>query len=154
MNDDKPPQFWTKTVVNGVNCLVPADDATADWLKKRKIGADVALEVEGVRNIKQLKLYWVVCALVAENHEELEDRVAVSDTLKLLSGLVHVWEITLPSGERCFLRKARSVAIAAMKEDEFEAYMNRAFETIETALLPGVDIEAMRKEAYLRAGYV
>jgi hypothetical protein len=145
-------QHWRKANINGVACLVPCDEETEAWLKRRKTDSVVAMNPDHVRNAERSAIYWVVCSLVAENHEELRDREAVSDTLKTLAGLVHVWSLTLPDGEKCFLKKPRSISFAKMREDEFEFFIEKAFGLIESHLLPGVDIEELRKEAYIRSG--
>lgn len=146
------PQHWRKAVVSGVACLVPSDEGTDAWLKRRKIGAAVAMNPDHVRNAERSALYWVICSIVADTHSELTTREEVSDAIKLLSGHVHISTVTMPDGERVFLRRPRSIAFAKMEEPEFESYLERALRVIETQLLPGCDIEELRKDAYLRAG--
>jgi hypothetical protein len=146
------PQNWRVANVNGVKCIVPTDDETTAWLQKRKLGSVVSMRVDQVRNAERNALYWCVCTLIAENHPTISDREQASDTLKLLTGLVHVWSVTLPDGEVVYMRRPRSISFAQMPEDEFERFMSAAFACVETSLLPGVDLEELRKEAYLRAG--
>lgn len=110
------------------------------------------MKPEHVRNAERSALYWVTCSIVAENHAELVDRVQVSDTIKQLAGLVNVWSVTLPSGEKCFWSKPRSIAFQKMREAEFSDFLEKAFRIIETELLPGVSVESLRKEAFLRSG--
>ena len=148
------PQHWRKAIVSGVACLVPTDEASETWLKRRKIGEAVAMQPDHVRNAARSALYWTVCAIVAETHPQLKSREEVSDTLKLLAGLVQVWTVELASGEKCFLRKPKSISFASMSEDEFEAYMQSAFDLIERDLLPGCDLDELRRDSLLRSGNV
>ncbi len=146
------PQHWRAAIVNGVRCLVPTDEATEAWLKRRKVGEAVAMKPDHIRNAERSALYWATCATVAENHAELTDRVQVSDTLKQLAGLVNVWSVTLPDGEKCFWAKPRSIAFQKMTEEEFVPFMEKSFRLIESHLWPGVDVDELRKEAFLRSG--
>jgi hypothetical protein len=134
--------------------LVPADDETSEWIAKRKQGEAVAMSAEQVRNAERSALYWVLCSLVAKNHATLKTREQVSDTLKLLCGLVETWSVTLETGERCFWAKPRSISFASMSEGEFEKYFEASLDMIAEQLLPGVDVEELRKEAYLAAGSI
>lgn len=149
----RAPQYWHKANVNGVACLVPGDEETEAWLKRRKFGDAVAMNPDHVRNAKQSKYYWVVCGIVAENHAELKDKDSVSDALQNLAGDVDVIMFTLPGGERIFQSRLRSLAFQSMKDEHFEAYMTRAFEIIESELLPGIDLEELRMEAVIRSGF-
>lgn len=148
----EPPQHWKKTVINGIPCLVPAEEWTDEWLSKVKVGTTIALSIGHIRNAARSALYWVVCGLVAKNHPELNHREKVSDTLKQLAGLVSVWSVTLPGGEKVYWAKPKSIAFANMTEDRFQEFMESAFRLIETELWPGVDLEALRQEANARAG--
>lgn len=131
--------------------LYPADDDAFDWLRRRKAASTVLIEPIQVRNVDRLKLYFVLCGLVAENHGELTSKDAVDEAIRNLAGLVHVFSCTLPNGETLLMKRAKSIALASMQEVEFERFLDRVVDIISTYLLPGVDIEEMRKEAYVRA---
>lgn len=131
--------------------LYPADDDAAEWLRRRRAASLVLIEPVQVRNVDRLKVYWVMCGIVAGMHPELTSKLAVDQAIKMRSGLVEVFSFTLPDGERVFMQRAGSIAIANMKEYEFEAYLNQVADIIARDLLPGVDVEELRKEAYLRA---
>lgn len=149
----RAPQYWHKANVNGVACLVPGDEETEAWLKRRKFGDAVALNPDHVRNAKQSKYYWCVMGIVAENHAELKDKDSASDAIQHLAGDVDVIRYTLQSGERIFQARPRSLSFQSMKDEHFEAYMQKAFEIIEAELLPGIDLEELRKEAVIRSGF-
>lgn len=146
------PQHWRKAIIDGKPCLVPADDVTREWLQGRAAGAGVALTVDHVRNAERSALYWVLCGIVAENSAEKMDREAASDTIKIMTGHVRAWSATIEGGSRAFFKAPRSISFASMKEDAFEVFFDRALEVIATELLPGVDVEELRREAYLNAG--
>lgn len=145
------PLHFRKTLINGVPALVPTDDAATDWLRKRKINDAVAMSADQVRNAERSALYWVLCGLVAENSEEIASKQAASAVIQILTGCVHIASY-MDGGKQRFIQYPKSLAFANMGEDEFEIFFNLALEAISTVLLPGVDIEELRKEAYLRSG--
>lgn len=135
------------------NSLVPVlwDDATP-WLARQKQGAPLIIEPLMIRNAERAALYHVVCGIVAENHEELTTKHQVDEALRHLAGHFEVVAWTPPNGKRMFIQRVKSIAFTKMKEYEFELFMNRAFELIQSQLLPGVDIDVLRKEAFVRSG--
>lgn len=132
--------------------LEPVEDDTEKWLRRRKQGDAVVMKAVTVRNAERLALYWVLAGIVAENHEELTHKDAVDEALKIFGGHFEVFAVTLPGGRRQFIQRAKSIAIENMEEPEFEAYFERALEIIHSVLLPGIDVDALRKEAYARSG--
>ncbi len=144
---------FAKDVIGGRSVLVANDVEAAEWMSKRKPGQIVAMDPVQVRNAKRSALYRVICRIVADNHPDLTDGEAVSDAIKLLTGCFNVVAFDTPGG-RIFWRKPKSLSFANMKEDDFEAYFDRAMQAISEVLLPGCDIDAMRKDAYLASGYI
>ena len=145
------PLHFRKALVNGVPCLVSTDDEAAAWLRRQKIGAAVAMSADQVRNAERSALFWCLCSLVAENHTELKSREEVKAAICILAGLTDVTAFETSAG-RVIMRQPRSIAFANMGEDEFQAFFERALDVIEAELLPGVDIEELRRESYLRSG--
>lgn len=147
----KAPLHFRKTNINGVSCLVPTEEGAEDWLRRRKIGEVVAMSSDQVRNAARSALYWTLCGIVAENHPELKTKDEVSDALQVLCGLATVTAFDT-SGGRIWMRRPRSLAFANMGEDEFQTYFNNALGAIGSELLPGVDVEELKNESYLRSG--
>lgn len=146
------PLHFRAEIRGGVKCLVPLDDAAEAYMARRKPGATVALESLQIRNAKFSAIYWIYCRLVAENHEELASADSVDSVLRAMAGHWEVICFTLPDGTKEFHRQAKSLSFASMNEDAFQDYVTRCEHIIAQYLLPGVDIEEMRKEAYVRAG--
>ena len=132
--------------------LVPAEDPAVEWLRRRKDGAAVVMSPVQVVNAERRALFHVLCGIVAENHEELKTKDAVDEVVRHLTGHFEVVAWTPPNGKRMFIQRAKTVSYA-LPEDEFEAFFTRALEVIQSQLLPGVDIDELKKEAYLRSGY-
>jgi hypothetical protein len=153
------PQHWRKIAFNGTPALVPSDDETTEWLKRIKSGSVVAMDPNQIRNADRSALFWVLAGIVAENHEELTDKDAVASFLKTRTGYVRVFTVTLPADPETSapettvtIRDPKSIAFANMPEDEFVRFFDQALRVITSELMPGVDIDALRKEAYSRAG--
>lgn len=70
--------------------LVPTDDDAWAALRAHKVGSEVLCEPAGARNPKQLRLWWALCTLVAENdpHYEFSGKNGVSDDIKIGIGIV------------------------------------------------------------------
>ncbi len=132
--------------------LLPVLADGREWLERRRDGSAVILEPVQVRNVERNALYWCLCQLVVENQDQLKDKVAVDLALKLRAGHSELVQYRLPDGEWVLVQIPGSIAFANMKEYEFEAYLTRALEVIATELLPGVDVDALRKEAYVASG--
>lgn len=147
----KASLHFRRANVNGVSCLVPTDDDTGAWLQKRKIGAVVAMSADQVRNAERNALFWVLCQIVTENSADVESKEQAACIIQILTGCTHVGSY-MEGGKRRFVQWPKSLAFANMDEAEFEAFFNRALDAIEQVLLPGVDIDDLRRESYLRAG--
>lgn len=70
--------------------LVPTDEEAWEALRAHKIGSEVLCEPKGARNPKQLRLWWSLCTLIAENdpHYEFTGKDGVSDDIKIGVGIV------------------------------------------------------------------
>lgn len=132
--------------------LLPVLSDGVEWLERRREGSAVILDPIQVRNADRNALYWCLCQLVVDNQSQLKDKAQVDLTLKLRAGHTNIVQIRLPDGEMVLVQSPGSIAFANMAEHEFEAYLARALEIIATELLPGVDIDALRKEAYVASG--
>jgi hypothetical protein len=104
------------------------------------------------RSIAQHRLYWALCAIVSENHEDLPSAEAASDCIKIAAGHFESCAVALPDGERLWIQRPKSISFAAMGQEEFAAFFSAALDVICSALLPGLDVGELRKEAYLRTG--
>ena len=130
-----------------------ADDAFA-FMSAVADGETVLVEIVSTspRNVSRHRLYWALCSLVSDNHETLTTREAVSDALKIMAGHFEPAQIKLPGGDSLWLRMPKSISFAKMAEADFGEYLNTCFDLIGSQLLPGVDVDELRKEAYTRSG--
>ncbi|MDE2103126.1 MAG: hypothetical protein KGL39_38125 [Patescibacteria group bacterium] len=143
---------FVRETIGGRGCLVANDLEAAEWMARLKSRQIVAMDPAQVRNAKRSALYWVLCGIVADNHPELTNKDAVSHALQILTGCVNVYSFDTQGG-RIFVREPKSLAFANMSEDDFERHFEASLRVIGLELLPGCDIEEMRKDAYLASGY-
>ncbi len=106
--------------------LVPAHEEAWEALRAFKIGQEVAAEPKGARNPQQLKLFWALCTLVAENDEHYDTKEKVRqgicralhfvDTFLDREGNLHVW--------------GKSIAFESMPQVEFHNFLTDAINLI------------------------
>lgn len=119
----------------------PDDDDARRSLGRIPVGTTVRCEIVKPRSVTQLRRYWAMCALVAENHAELHTREQVDQALRLLTGHVDLVQV----GEHT-LRLPRRIAFAKLSQDEWEQYLSRAKDAVCEHLLPGVDGQYLQEE--------
>jgi cyanophycinase-like exopeptidase len=87
--------------------------------------------------------------IVAQNSGLFAHEDALHDTLLLANGVVR--PVMTTAGE--IIMMPSSTAYDAMGEDEFKAYFDAALETIQTHIIPGIDLDALLKEARQQSNY-
>ena len=103
--------------------LRPVDAAGAEVLQGVKVGALVFVDVTRPRNPSHHRLYWALCAHIAEAIDATPENV--SDVIKLRTGHCTIVEtkqgqVTLP----------RSNSFAKMDQAEFSAFFERAVRVV------------------------
>jgi hypothetical protein len=123
--------------------LAAADAEALDALKKLTLGSSVTVEIKRPRNTGQHRLYWALCTLVADHHQELSTAEQVHETIKLLTG--HCDVVALRStGE--VVRVPRSISFNRMSNEEFVAFFRKAKDVVCEHLLPGVHLKEVEDE--------
>jgi hypothetical protein len=118
------------------------DDADAQASCKRiPVGTTVRCEITRPRSVPQLRHYWALCALVAQNHETLQTREQVDQALRILTGHVDIVKL----GDQV-VQLPRRIAFAKLSQDEWAAYLSRAKDAVVQHLLPGVELPEFEAE--------
>jgi hypothetical protein len=106
--------------------LSPVLAADADMLVGNDGDYMCRLTTARPRSLDQLRLYWAVCAFIAEalDAEPAVNKAMIDHTLKVEAG--HYDIIQFVDG-RCRYQ-VRSIAFNKLSQSEFSAYMNRAFD--------------------------
>ena len=137
-------EFYLKRSLTGLI----ADDADAvESLRRIPLGTTVKCEITRPRSVQQLRYYWSLCALVAQNHVELQTREQVDQALRLLTGHVDIVKV----GDKV-LQIPRRIAFAKLSQDEWQAYLMRVKDAVVRELLPGVELPEFEDEILRMTG--
>lgn len=105
----------------GRACGVTASDAEA---LSALAGATyrAVLTTPNGRSLSQLRLWFAMCGLIADNHPAGLTKDNVSDTLKIECGHAHVWK----DATGLFRRSPKSIAFNALSAEAFSELLDRA----------------------------
>lgn len=131
-------EFYLKRTLAG---FAPDDADAQASLKRIPLGTSVRCEITRPRSVPQLRYYWQLCALVAQNHATLQTREQVDQALRLLTGHVDLLQV-----EGRTLQLPRRIAFAQLSQDEWQAYLGRAKDAVVQHLLPGIERPEFEEE--------
>lgn len=103
---------------------VPADERSLEFLRAQTDGAPFIAETRGARNPKQLRLWWALARLVAEQLDVIE--VVISDDLKTALG--HTETIKQRDGNYKMVPK--SIAFESMPQEDFNHLLTAAINKV------------------------
>lgn len=105
---------------------VPVGATSREFLFAHKDGDEFIAETHGARNVKQLKMWWALCELVAENDRDYQTAKAASDGLKIAlkhvdtfldrTGKLHIWP--------------KSIKIESLTQEEWYPLFRAAIEKV------------------------
>lgn len=99
---------------------IPADERSMEFLQAQQDGAPFIAETRGARNPKQLRLWWALCAIVAEHFDVT--RESISDDVKKALGYTET--IKHWSGE--IEIKAKSIKEESLAQEEWNHLLTLA----------------------------
>lgn len=106
--------------------LVPTDDDAWAALRAHRMGTEVTADIKGARNLRQLRLFWALCAVVAENDDHYDTKDKAKEGI--LRELHHVNTFVDRDGNLHVSTK--SIAFESMKQAEFNVLFNDAINLI------------------------
>ena len=124
--------FLTRTL----NGWAPADDAAREVARKFTVGQTYRAEIVRPRDLRTLKLWWVLCQMIADNTDTFKSKEQVSDYLKIRAG--HATVIVAKSTGEMY-SVPDSISFDAMDQTEFQELWKRAIDVVLQDILPGVD---------------
>ena len=131
-------EMYLKRTLSG---FAPDDADAVASCKRIPVGTTVRCEITQPRSVRQLRYYWALCSIVAQNHAELQTREQVDQALRILTGhvdLVKLGEFTV--------QLPRRIAFAKLSQDDWHAYLRRAKDAVVQHLLPGVELPEFEAE--------
>lgn len=126
------------------NHFVPADLAAQEMLETVKDGDSIVLSYRKTRSAKNRAHFFVLLHAALDHLEGFQDADSLADAIKIAVG--HVRPIQKTNGEIIYLPK--TISDAAMSEDEFRRFKNRAIYVLNQLL--GFDIVEYTEENYRR----
>lgn len=125
--------------------LFPDGDAAWETFNKLKQHHGYLVSIQKVRNLEQLKKYWAVARAVADADPAFDDELDADWWVRC--SVPWMREEIRIDGERISVRP-KSIAIDAMRQDEFDKFFTRAMELWSMRI--GVDVEDLRREGERR----
>jgi hypothetical protein len=145
MADEKPPIM----VQRRGSFLMPEAPLDGEALQALPAGKALAITVrQPRRSSRQNRLYRGLLTVVAENLDQDITADDLHEWMKMRLGLTR--EVKQRNGE--IVTVTRSVSFDKMEHDVFTAYFDRAKRLIVEHLIPGLNSEALEREAYAMLG--
>jgi hypothetical protein len=124
-----------------LGCLRPTDGAGEELLRKIKLGAVVTVEVKRPRNLQHHRKFWALMQLLYENQEHYQSADEICTVFKFRIG--HTKKIKTRDG---IVEEPLSIAFAAMDQDAFDGFYDRALDFAVKEILPGMQEGVLRAE--------
>lgn len=145
----EPRKTRPKNVTKGIfyrrnNAFHPSDEHAQAMMAGIPDETEIVVSLHKSRNIRQLRLYWKICHVVAENVESFNnDAEYVSYCLKIAC---HEADTLVEPDTGVVHLRPRSIAFENMEQEAFESFFKRACFVICERWLPGVGSEAFERE--------
>ncbi len=133
--------LWTR----GPAGLRPADAEAEKLWEKLGIGETVSCEVRRPRNVRHHRLYWALLNMVADNmggEWKNFDTDALHNFVKLKTG--HATPVRYPGAGDFVFWKPKSISFAAMDQEAFNSFFNRALDALVEYVVPHIPKEELR----------
>lgn len=121
-------------VIRKLDMLIPANEQSLEVLRKMKVGEWYQVNTKMPRNVKHLRKYFALLGAV-HPHQTMWPTFN-KFRAKFEEALGHGEYHVNGRGEKYF--EAESISFAAMEQDEFDEFYEKAVELILTRILPGV----------------
>lgn len=145
MADEKPPIM----VQRRGDFLLPEAPLDGEALRELPAGKALAITVrQPRRSNRQNRLYRGLLTIVAENLDQDVTPDDLHEWMKMRLGLTR--EVKQRNGDIVLV--TRSVSFDKMEHAEFTAYFDRAKRLITEHLIPGLNSDALEREAYAMLG--
>lgn len=125
------------------NRLSPINQLAEDELQSIPTDKDLLVTVKTPRNIKQFNLGWALAQKVADCCDWLHDKQDAMDWMLIQAR--HVKYLTNPKTGKVEIIP-KSIALASMKQDQFDRLFKRLTYIVLTEIMPGVDDTTLHAE--------
>lgn len=108
------------------NTAVPIGDESLEALHAHKDGAEFIAITKGARNLDQLKMFWALCTIVAENDRNIETKEIAKKNILTRLGYLDVW-FDRDGGMHL---DPKSIAFESMTQEVFNPFFKRAIDLV------------------------
>lgn len=122
--------------------LAPHDQVALDYVAKLKQGEVVRVEVVRDRSLPQLRLYWALCTMVAENASHNRTQRSISDMFCMACDHVE----TFRAVDGTVLEKPASLSFKRTQQDEFNEFFSRVLDLVAAEILPHLSAGELRAQ--------
>jgi hypothetical protein len=105
---------------------VPVGAESVEYFFALKDGAEFIAETRGARNLKQLRMWWTLCQMLADNDTDYDTRDKASNGLKLALKHVH----TFLDRDGILHISPASIAFESMTQEEFNPLFKAAIDKV------------------------
>lgn len=124
-----------------LGCLRPVDEAGEAALRKIKHGDLVTCEIKRPRNLQHHRLFYALMNLIHANQEHYATVEDIVTVFKFRCG--HTKKIQTATG---IVETPLSISFAAMDQDQFAAFYERAIDFVLTEIIPGLKRADLERE--------
>lgn len=134
------------TYIKSPTGFAPKDEAAKKYWERFGLGDSVMLHITRPRSIAQHNLFWKLAEIVRDNHPDMyASKDEAADSIKLACGVSRTTHIKF-NGEWFERKVPLSIAFENMKQDEFNAFFEKALDYVCTELIPGLEIDSLESE--------
>lgn len=127
--------------------LSPATPHDAELLAGIKANGFVMVSIRKARSPNQLRLWWKLIEMVAPS-TDYENKEALAQALKIEVGAYDV----VRELDGSLSKAPRSIALDAMRQDDFNAFFESSIDAICRHVLPGMKSDDLREEVFAALG--
>ena len=124
-----------------LGCLKPADEEAEKVLRGVKLGECVTVDVKKPRNLQHHRKFWKLMETICQNQEHYATAKDICTVFKFRIG--HTKKILTRDG---IVEEPLSISFAAMDQDEFAAFYDRAVDFVLKEVIPGLKREDLERE--------
>lgn len=123
--------------------FIPDDEASAELVRKFKVGETYKAEVTKPRNLKMHKRYWVLVTTVFQNCDQFASIDQCHQYLKLRAG--HCTQVVSKATGEVFL-VPDSIAFDKMDDAAFMEFWQKITQVVCTEIIPGLNADDLAHE--------
>lgn len=132
------------TLIRVGSSLRAADDTAQREINRIADGEEVRVRFIRTRSLGQLRYYWALCNLIAQQHSSIQNKEQADQALRILAG--HTDPLVDPSTGEIMALLPKRISFEKLGQADWEDYLRRAKDVAISRLLPGVTSQQLEQE--------